>query len=75
LLDILVKNLTLEKVRRIFDILNMVPIRLMLMGRPNWSQITKQAGFIESVLSGKVHHPQRAGPEKSHRRNGSPVFL
>jgi hypothetical protein len=36
--------------------------------------MTKQAGFIESVLSGEVHYPQRTGPEKSCPRNDSPVF-
>jgi hypothetical protein len=41
---------------------------------PNNKANRLKAGFIESVLSGKVHHPQRTGPEKSHWRNCSPVF-
>jgi hypothetical protein len=45
------------------------------MGRSNWSQITKQAGFIENALLGEVHHPQRTGLEKLHPRNGSLVFI
>jgi hypothetical protein len=34
-----------------------------------------KAGYIERVLSGKVHCPQRIGPEKVRPRNGSPVFI
>jgi hypothetical protein len=55
-----------------------ITVRSTLMGRPNWSQIIKQAGFKQALLralSGEVHHPQRAGPEKSRGRNGSPVFI
>jgi hypothetical protein len=37
--------------------------------------LIKQAGFIESMLSGKVHCPQRTGLEKSRPRDGSPVFI
>jgi hypothetical protein len=52
-----------------------VNVKSMWMERPNQSQMTKQAGFIESTLSGEVHCPQRTGPEKSWPRNGSPVFI
>jgi hypothetical protein len=27
------------------------------------------------MLLGKIHRPQRTGPEKSYLRNGSPVFI
>jgi hypothetical protein len=37
--------------------------------------MTKQAGFIESMLSGEVYCPQRTGPEKLRWRNDSPVFI
>jgi hypothetical protein len=42
---------------------------------PNNKANRLKASFIESTLSGEVHCPQRAGLEKSHPRNGSPVFI
>jgi hypothetical protein len=50
-------------------------VRLTQMGKPNKSQMTKQAGFIEIALLGEGHRPLRTGPEKSHPRNGSLVFI
>jgi hypothetical protein len=41
---------------------------------PNDKANRLKASFIESTLSGKVHHPQRAGPEKSRREMAAQVL-